>query len=420
MEKKIISWALLILYPSVFIIPAFDNILDYNSWHTFLFSILNTAGFSYFISNKETSKILTSIIKSNISIVSIIFFFWAIGSYFYSILPTEVLVKLLLFVNFYFVIINLYTALKIIKIHPINIAIMITLVLAIQLFFSYQSYFRIIEYKAYTFEENNLLIGLFANRNVTSAIYLIQLPFVIYLIIKVKSILLRNIGYLVLFADFYMIFLLSSRTAYVIMFALLFFFLFFFVVKKSYKTSILKTFFGLYTGFLLLSLLFVNLSLGFNNTANPVERIQSIDITETSTNTRVRYYTYAIEQFIQNPFIGVGYGNWKIASIDKDRDNIESYIVPYTMHNDFLEVLVELGIIGLILYLLIFLFTFGYLKKHLFHSSNTFPIILAASLVIYLIDANINFPAIRIVNLYYVAFLISIITYLYMKQDEIS
>lgn len=420
MEKKIISWALLILYPSVFIIPAFDNILDYNSWHTFLFSILNTAGFSYFISNKETSKILTSIIKSNISIVSIIFFFWAIGSYFYSILPTEVLVKLLLFVNFYFVIINLYTALKIIKIHPINIAIMITLVLAIQLFFSYQSYFRVIEYKAYTFEENNLLIGLFANRNVTSAIYLIQLPFVIYLILKVKSILLRNIGYLVLFADFYMIFLLSSRTAYVIMFALLFFFLFFFVVKKSYKTSILKTFFGLYTGFLLLSLLFVNLSLGFNNTANPVERIQSIDITETSTNTRVRYYTYAIEQFIQNPFIGVGYGNWKIASIDKDRDNIESYIVPYTMHNDFLEVLVELGIIGLILYLLIFLFTFGYLKKHLFHSSNTFPIILAASLVIYLIDANINFPAIRIVNLYYVAFLISIITYLYMKQDEIS
>ena len=420
MEKKIISWALLILYPSVFIIPAFDNILDYNSWHTFLFSILNTAGFSYFISNKETSKILTSIIKSNISIVSIIFFFWAIGSYFYSILPTEVLVKLLLFVNFYFLIINLYTALKIIKIHPINIAIMITLVLAIQLFFSYQSYFRIIEYKAYTFEENNLLIGLFANRNVTSAIYLIQLPFVIYLILKVKSILLRNIGYLVLFADFYMIFLLSSRTAYVIMFALLFFFLFFFVVKKSYKTSILKTFFGLYTGFLLLSLLFVNLSLGFNNTANPVERIQSIDITETSTNTRVRYYTYAIEQFIQNPFIGVGYGNWKIASIDKDRDNIESYIVPYTMHNDFLEVLVELGIIGLILYLLIFLFTFGYLKKHLFHSSNTFPIILAASLVIYLIDANINFPAIRIVNLYYVAFLISIITYLYMKQDEIS
>ncbi len=395
MEKKIISWALLILYPSVFIIPAFDNILDYNSWHTFLFSILNTAGFSYFISNKETSKILTSIIKSNISIVSIIFFFWAIGSYFYSILPTEVLVKLLLFVNFYFLIINLYTALKIIKIHPINIAIMITLVLAIQLFFSYQSYFRIIEYKAYTFEENNLLIGLFANRNVTSAIYLIQLPFVIYLILKVKSILLRNIGYLVLFADFYMIFLLSSRTAYVIMFALLFFFLFFFVVKKSYKTSILKTFFGLYTGFLLLSLLFVNLSLGFNNTANPVERIQSIDITETSTNTRVRYYTYAIEQFIQNPFIGVGYGNWKIASIDKDRDNIESYIVPYTMHNDFLEVLVELGIIGLILYLLIFLFTFGYLKKHLFHSSNTFPIILAASLVIYLIDANINFPAIR-------------------------
>ena len=78
---------------------------------------------------------------------------------------------------------------KIIKIHPINIAIMITLVLAIQLFFSYQSYFRIIEYKAYTFEENNLLIGLFANRNVTSAIYLIQLPFVIYLILKVKSIL---------------------------------------------------------------------------------------------------------------------------------------------------------------------------------------------------------------------------------------
>lgn len=420
MEKKILSWGLILLYPLVFVIPAFDNVLDYNSWHTFLFSILNVVGFSYYISNKETSSILNGIIKSKVSVVTIFFIIWAFGSYFYSLLPTEVLVKLLLFVNFYFVLLNLYTALKVIKIHPVNIAVIITFVLAIQLFFSYQSYFRILEYKGYTFEENSLLIGLFANRNVTSAIYLIQLPFVIYLILKVKSILLRNIGYLVLFADFYMIFLLSSRTAYVIIFALLLFFLFFFVFNKSYKTSLLKTSFGLYTGFLLLSLLSVNLSLGFNNTANPVQRLQSIDITETSTNTRVRYYTYAFEQFIQNPFIGVGYGNWKIISIDKDKDNIESYIVPYTMHNDFLEVLVELGIIGFILYLLIFLLTIGYLKKYVFDESNIFPMILTASLLIYLIDSNINFPAIRIVNLYYVAFLISITTYLYMKQDETS
>ncbi|MEL0008727.1 MAG: O-antigen ligase family protein [Flammeovirgaceae bacterium] len=420
MEKKVLSWALILLYPIAFTIPAFDNVLDYNSWHTFLFSILNVVGFSYYISNKETSSILNDIIKSKVSVVSIFFIIWAIGSYFYSLLPTEVLVKLLLFVNFYFTILNLYTALKVVKISPIHIAIIITSVLAIQLFFSYQSYFRILEYKAYTFEENFLLRGLFANRNVTSAIYLIQLPFVIYMILKVKSILIRNIGYLILFGDFYMIFLLSSRTAYVIILTLLLFLFFMYIVRKIYKKSLLKNFFGLYTGFLLLSLLLVNISLGFNNSANPVERIQSIDISETSTNTRFRYYSYAIEQFIQNPFIGVGYGNWKIVSIDKDKEYIESYIVPYTMHNDFLEVLVELGIIGLILYTLIFIFTFGYIKKPLLEGSKTFPIILTATLIIYLIDSNINFPAIRIVNLYYLAFLISIVTYLYIKPDEAS
>ena len=363
MEKKIVAWCLFLLYPAVFFAPILQPVLDFNYWHVFLFSILNVIGFSYFISIKETSGILNNIIKSNISIVSILFFVWAICSYFYSILPTEVLVKLLLFVNFYVLFINLHTTLKFLNIKLIHISLIITLLLVAELIYSYLPYFWVIEYRPYTFEENARLIGLFANRNVTSAIYLIQLPFVIYLVKETRSVLLKNFGFLVLFANLFMIFLLASRTAYVAMFFLFVLFLAIYLINKPEIRYFFKTFFGLYITFFLISFLFINITIGFNNSANPIERIQTIDVQETSTNSRIRYYKYALEHFKSNPFIGVGYGNWKIVSIDKDRENIESYIVPYTMHNDFLEVLVELGIIGFVLYILIFVFSLNYLKN---------------------------------------------------------
>ena len=46
----------------------------------------------------------------------------------------------------------------------------------------------------------------------------------------------------------------------------------------------------------------------------------------------------------------MGLGNWKIQSIQSDNSEILEYEIPYHVHNDFLEIFTELGIIGFVLF----------------------------------------------------------------------
>ena len=61
-----------------------------------------------------------------------------------------------------------------------------------------------------------------------------------------------------------------------------------------------------------------------------------------------------------NPIFGVGLGNWKLKSIDYDSKDITGYVVPYHAHSDFIQLGAELGILGFLLYLGIFLWAIYY------------------------------------------------------------
>ena len=72
---------------------------------------------------------------------------------------------------------------------------------------------------------------------------------------------------------------------------------------------------------------------------------------------------------------------------------MNDYTVPYHMHNDFLQIFAETGVIGFILYIGIF----GYLAFNIifktFRSGFKLEfVILFSCLLIYIIDANLNFP----------------------------
>ena len=82
------------------------------------------------------------------------------------------------------------------------------------------------------------------------------------------------------------------------------------------------------------------------------------------------------------------------------------------MHNDFLEVGAELGIIGLGLYLSIFIFILIKLYRHFFNNkSDPFIMALISFFVVYLVDANINFPFIRASQQFYLALFLSLTLY---------
>ena len=284
------------------------------------------------------------------------------------------------------------------------------LVVIAQLASSYNAFIQIINITQYNFSYNVFLNGFFPNRNITAAVYLYQLPFLIYILIISKSNLVKIISGLSCFSLVYMIFLMSARTSYVILTVLLIFYLLIFIISANKKTI---SFFGVFSITLVLSFVFSTYSLGLDNSAHAVNRINTIDFEEESTNTRLRYYQYGIEQIIKNPIFGVGLGNWKIESIERDKDNIISYIIPYTMHNDFLEVGAELGVLGIVFYLSIFIFALIKLYRHfLKNKSDPYLMALISFFIVYIVDANINFPFIRASQQFYLALFLSLTLYI--------
>jgi O-antigen ligase len=223
------------------------------------------------------------------------------------------------------------------------------------------------------------------------------------IIASVTSVMLVNI-----------VFLMGARTSYVIFIALILTLILLYFINKDLRKFIINTLVIFIVGFIISTSI-----LGTDNSAFVSNRASSIDFQEESTATRLRYYKYGLNEFFSNPLIGVGTGNWKIQSIGLDKENIRSYVVPYTMHNDLLEVAVELGLIGLILYSLIFYFTIINLWS-LYHKnkSKEFILIIPLALLIYLIDSMINFPFTRASQLFYLAMLIALSQYFLKFTDE--
>ena len=114
-----------------------------------------------------------------------------------------------------------------------------------------------------------------------------------------------------------------------------------------------------------MAVFFNQLILSGEKTDNAIERASTISLStnDGSVNQRVRYYKDVISHMSINPILSTGLGNWKLVSIDYDKEDIVGYVVPYHAHSDFIQLGAELGLIGFLLYLGIFLFAiYGVLK----------------------------------------------------------
>ena len=415
MENRIVTICLILLnFAALFIFP-FTQVLDIDTWRLLLFSCINSISLVYIFAVKDLSVVFNEILKSKISLAIGAFIVWGLISYFYAVNPNAVLMRVFAFINFYISFLSIYTFIRFNKIKNMHLCIFILAIVSIQLISSYNAYFDIISSVKYDFSFNTYLQGFFPNRNITSAVYLTQLPFIIYIIIDSKSKILRVYSSFISFALLYMVFMLGSRTAYVILLFLTIFYLIIFFINKHEKIKKHLLVFGLS---LVASLSLSLFTLGSKNDAFVVNRVQTIDFEETSTNTRLRYYSHGFNQLISSPIFGVGLGNWKIVSIERDKDNIESYIIPYTMHNDFLEVGAELGLIGLAIFISIYIFALrDCWNMYNKNKNNPLFIVIPSVVLIYLIDANINFPYTRSSQLFYLAVFLSISTYINKKNE---
>jgi len=237
-------------------------------------------------------------------------------------------------------------------------------------------------------------IGFTGNKNIASASLLLKSSSILFLLNRYKNIFVMIFCILFSISSYLTVFTIGSKAGFLtscIIISILIITLF----LRDYKFKM-----NLILIFSILTSSLISLNLNNNLEKNAVDTFNYLN--DQGSVDRLRYYSQAIESFIENPFLGIGLGNWKIYSIKYDSPNMINYIVPYHSHNDYLQLLAEIGI-GSIFYLLFIISIFILIYKT-FKNFNDLKeiekiILLIAflSMTVYLVDSSLNFPAARVV-----------------------
>ena len=206
--------------------------------------------------------------------------------------------------------------------------------------------------------------SIYPNKNITSFVFTTKILISLTLLNTISNRLFKVLVLATITSSLYIIFALSSRAVFLILVALIVFYPMLLVFKKLImKKSIsedlpkVKYFFIA----LIISFGFYKITIDNNTVQNWEiklnERVVSVlDPGDESVSNRVRFTLQALDQISQTPLLGIGIGNWRIKSIGYDKEDMYSYVVPYSAHNDFLEIFAETGIFGFISFILFFYF----------------------------------------------------------------
>jgi len=366
----------------------------------FYLTILNLCcGIYLFLNRKIYKERITKVLSSWMSISYVLFVIWAALSYFYAINPTEVLVNIVRHFNTLFMFLNLGILIYNIKNKNSLLSFAIMSILAIEVYSVLDQALEMFNDGAIIPEK---LKGVTANRNITAFSIAIKIPYVLYLIITNQKFWKKIIYSFLVLLSLFSLSMIQSRASFVaaalIGVLLLTWTIINFLKSKSYKPLINN----LYYLFPMILAIILNQTFVSSKGADALSRASTISVStnDGSVNQRLRYYEDVLTHISSNPIFGVGVGNWKLTSIDYDKADITGYIVPYHAHSDFIQLGAELGIIGFILYLVVFLlgafFAFILLfKTDLNVEKKWFIFLLITSLGVYFIDANLNFPIAR-------------------------
>ena len=346
------------------LLPSFGAI-DNNAIRWFALSLVSFTYLIYSIRSGQSRLVLS---KNKILFISFVFFYLLLSVFISknSIESIIVLYKIIILIVVFLISYNVFK--------KSDYSITICAVFSVSLFL--ESLVVLFQF----FSSLEGLSGIASNPNISSFSILIKLPFIIYFIYQVKKklnkFLLRLIEYLSIIG----IIILGSRLGLFSLFIIYFFYFFW------YKNHRLNQVFSIVVIFTFS--FFINISQTVNNFDLSSLRIEKLNNDE-SANQRLNFYKKAIDLSFNKPFAGYGLGSWKYESLPYDDDNNNNDIlVPYYTHNDFLQILFELGIIGLAAYLFFLIILF---KKILFLEDKLRGILIII-FIVFVINSLLNFP----------------------------
>ena len=260
--------------------------------------------------------------------------------------------------------------------------------------------------------------GFTGNINISSFSILIKLPVLIYLIYKEKKHLYLFLLNLLLISSLVSILVLFSRAAIIGLILVVVISLLYYIVKEKRKVVI-------QTILVSLSICIAYLTYNFFNEKNTFDLIEERFSTvaqptsDQSVSQRVTFYRIALEDIKNHSLTGIGIGSWKLLSIQRSNELLGGYMLPYLVHNDFLEIGAESGVLSLFSYLFFIFFPFIILlKRSINFKNNNLHFLVLSCLSIYILDALINFPMHRVVSSINLYFTLALFYYITIKNNH--
>ena len=247
--------------------------------------------------------------------------------------------------------------------------------------------------------------GSYSNKNILASAIFIKIPFAVWLFYFRRENYLRLIGAVGLTLGTLAVFFMSTRTFYLATILTVVIFVIYgaidFFILKRRETGVKVL---IHVGLVVIAFGIFSF---VQNYLYPQEVRQSTSFgarlaevanqENQSNNLRKTAWVITATDMIPNdPLLGVGIGNWKVRFLQYENSYSPHYIYMYKNHNDFLELTAEVGILGGLAFVAIFLLEAFYFFKGTYKNKNSeqeqwffLPLF---GLFAYSFDAFFNFP----------------------------
>ena len=241
----------------------------------------------------------------------------------------------------------------------------------------------------------------YSNKNILASSIFVKIPFALWLMVYNRN-WLKIFGMIGLLCGITATFFMSTRAFYVGTIALTLVIIIFFIIrytktKDKYNIRLTAIFliivfcsFGIFSS--VQKFLYPKESDGY--TVSVAARMSTI--TDPGGAFRLEGWKRSWNVFKEDPILGIGLGNWKIATLKEENQTSVDFTYQYKAHNDFIETTAETGIFGGFLFLSIFVLSGWILLVTLLNDATSeklkFFFLPAMGLFCYSFDANFNFP----------------------------
>ncbi len=260
------------------------------------------------------------------------------------------------------------------------------------------------------FTRRNDYSGFAGNINITAFSLVIKSSFIYFLLFNKENKIVHDILYIsILFLVSTSLFFLLTRGA-LLAFSALSILIIAYIIFTRFKSRVAVRKILILGLALVSSYLIATSIMREDNSSNLiVDRVAtiSLDTEDESIGQRLRYYNLTLTIIGDNVLTGIGIGNWKFKSIEYDAPNIVEYTIPYHTHNDFLQVASEIGLLGFVTFLSLFIIPImGLIKKIINSIDQLMGVCLLGAFIVYFIDSMLNFPISRPISHIYFLFIL--------------